>query len=182
MSVKNGVIMREEKKNALSGLRDKATEVRRKLLRLYLQYVNPKLAKVIDAVSDPKTFIRKVLPQDISKWITIAALTTGLLVLTMPEYFWDWQIVIFMGIFLLGPTARQMLHSIRSTFYNLLVAYPGKYLLQQEIVLDKPIVNGNAEVVLHGETWQLRGDDCPAGSRVKVIAIKENILFVSLLN
>lgn len=182
MSVKNGVIMGEDKKNVVHAFQEKVTELKRVLLRLYLQYVNPRLAKVIEAVSDPKAFLSELLPDDTGKWLTIALAVTGLLVLVMPERFWGWQIFIFLGIFLLGFRVVRVLQSMRSTFYNLLVAYPGKHLLQEIIVLEKPITGGSAEVVLHGETWRLSGPDCPAGSRVRVVAIKENVLFVSRID
>ncbi len=181
MSVKHGVIMQEEKKNALQGIHGKLSEVQRKLLRLYLQYVNPRLAKTVEVCSEPKLFIRKLLPVDSVRWLTIAAAVTGLLVLLSPEAFWHWQIALFLGVFFLGPMVVRMLMGIRATFYNLLVAYPGKHLLHQEILLEQPIVNGMAEVELHGETWKLMGDDCPAGSRVRVVAIKDHVLFVLLL-
>ena len=182
MSVKHGVIMPEERKKSTGvseKVGDKLSTFRRKVLRLYLQYVNPKLAKATEAAKEPGTFIYKLLPQNIGLWLAIAAAITGLLVLIMPDRFWNWQIVLFLSIFLIGPALFRMLQGVRSTFYNLLVAYPGKHLLNQEIVLENAIVAGSAEVTLHGENWLLKGEDYPVGTRVTVIAIKENVLFVT---
>ena len=182
MSVKNEIIMQEGKNNNFQGVRDlreKLSVFRRKVLRLYLQYVNPKLAKTAEFTSHPMIFVRKLLPENKGMWLAIASGITGLLVFTMPEKFWNWQIVIFISIFLLGPLLSTVFYGLRSSFYNLLVAYPGKHLLNEVITLEQPIVDGTAEVTLHGEAWVLKGDDCPAGSKVNVVAIKENILFVT---
>ncbi len=183
MSVKYGVMMQEDKNNSGQGLgrgiHKKVLSMRRKILRLYLQYVNPKLAKIAEVISEPKIFVRKLLPENLGMWLAIAAALTGFFVLTMPEHLWSWQIILFLAIFLLGPMLCRFFQGVRSTFYNLLVAYPGKHLLNQEITLEQAIVDGSAEVTLHGENWELRGDDCQAGTHVCVIAIKENVLFVT---
>ncbi len=178
MSVKHGVVMAEENGKSLQGVSRWIFDFRRKVLRLFLQYVNPRLGKVAEVVSEPKDFMRTILPENVGKWLTIAAIVTGLLVLTTPESFWAWQLVIFSVIFLLGPVLVRLLKGIKSSFYNLLVAYPGKYLLDQEIKLEKPIVDGSSEVTFHGESWMLMGEDCPAGNSVRIIAIKENVLYV----
>ena len=182
MSAKHGVMMPEGKEKPLQGVSRWIFDVRRNLLRLFLQYINPKLGKVVEALSEPKDFFERILPDDLNKWLAIAAMITGLLVLMMPERLWAWQLVIFLVIFLVGSVLERLLKNIKSSFYNLLVAYPGKYLLDQEIRLEKPIVDGSSEVTLHGEDWMLMGDDCPAGSRVRVIAIKEKILYVVPIN
>ncbi len=181
MSVKHGAMMQEDKNNssAIQGLRNKVLSIRRKVLRLYLQYVNPKLAKTVEAIREPGVSVRRLLPENVALWLAIAAAITGLLVLTMAEYFWSWQVLLFLAIFLLGPMLCRLFQGIKSTFYNLLVAYPGKHLLNEEIILAQAIVDGTTETTLHGEMWQLRGDDCPAGTHVYVIAIKENVLFVA---
>lgn len=179
MSVKSGVMMQEGKNNTFQVLRDKVSTFQRKVLRLYLQYVNPKLAKTVGVASEPKSSLLKLMPINLGVWLTLAIAITGLLVWMMPEKFWNWQIVVFLSIFLLGPVLFSLYQRIKSTFYNLLVAYPGKHLLAQEIILEQPIVDGAAEVTLHGENWVLKGDDCEAGRHVSVIAIKENVLFVT---
>lgn len=178
MSVKHGVMMPEQKGKSLLGVSRWIFDFRRNVLRLFLQYVNPRLGKVAEVVSEPKDFIRTILPENIGKWLVISAIITALLVLIMPENFWSWQLVIFMAIFLLGPVLERLLKGIKSGFYNLLVTYPGKYLLDQEIKLDQPIVEGSSEVTLHGENWVLMGEDSPVGNSVRVVAIKENILYV----
>jgi len=180
MSVKNGVMMPVGKqKSVQAGVSDKLLIFRRKMLRLYLQYVNPKLAKTTEVVKEPNTFLKKLLPVNMGLWLAVAAAVTGILVFTMPEPFWVWQIALFLTVFLLGPMFFRLLKAVQSIFVNLLVAYPGKHLLNEEITLDSAIVDGSAEVMLHGESWELRGDDCPVGTHVTVIAIKENILFVA---
>ena len=178
MSVKQGAMMAEEKGKSLQGVSRWIADFRRNVLRLFLQYVNPKLGKVTEVVSEPKDFMHTILPENVGKWLAIAAIITGLLVLMLPENFWAWQLIIFMMIFLLGPVLERLLKGIKSSFYNLLVAYPGKYLLDQEIKLEQPIVGGSSEVTLDGENWMLMGEDCPAGNSVRVIAIKENSLYV----
>ena len=178
MPAKQGVMMAADNNKALSGTHLRILELKRKVLRLYLQYVNPKLAKVAEAFSQPKAFFDQLLPVDIGKWLAVAAGVTGFLVWMMPDDFWAWQAVIFLAVFFLGPVAETVLKGIKSTFYNLLVSYPGKHLLDEEIKLDQAIVDGVSEMVVHGEPWKLMGKDCSVGNTVRIIAIKKDILYV----
>ena len=146
--------------------------------RLYLQHLNPKLGKILDLLNEPMATLKKILPDNVPKWLAIAALTTGLLLLFWPQDYWSWQILIFLFIFLVGPIVMGFLSKTKESFYNLLVAYPGKHLLHEELVLEKAIESGQSEMTMHGEHWKIRGDDSPSGSVVRVIAIKDGVLFV----
>lgn len=179
MPAKQGVMMDDKKKNLFQDIKGNIVTFRRKVLRLYLQYINPKLGKVVEVTNEPGDFFRRLLPVDIAKWIAISAAITGLLVLFKPEAFLYWQIALFLAIFFLGPVLVGFINLLKSKFYNLHVAYPGKHLLDQDFQMEQPIVDGIAEMELHGETWTISGSDCAAGARVRVIAIKDGVLFVA---
>lgn len=165
--------------NNTNNFQQQISHYKKIIVRLYLQYVNPKLGKILDFVNEPMVMLRKILPDNVPKWLAIAALITGLLLLIWPQDYWRWQIVIFLLVFLVGSVVVRFLSKAKEGFYNLLVAYPGKHLLNEELVLDKAIEGGKSEMTMHGEHWQIRGDDNPSGTTVRVIAIKDGVLFVA---
>ena len=179
MSAKQGGMMQDNKDQWSQVYKDKVSVIKRKFMRLYLKYLNPKLGK---AFGEPKQFLKEILPRKAGLWLLIAAIVTALLVFWSPDKYWKLQPFIFLLIFFIGPITTDFLLRLKGDFKNLLVAYPGKHLLYQEFKLDTPINKGRGEITLDGEKWNIRGDDCPAGDRVRVIAINESALFVTRLS
>ncbi|MCK5727242.1 MAG: NfeD family protein [Thiotrichaceae bacterium] len=164
--------------NNTNNLQQQISYYKRLISKRYLQYINPRMGKVLDLLNEPMVTLSKILPNNIPKWLAIAASVTGLLILFWPYDYWSWQIVIFLLVFFFGPSVVRFLSFIKDSFYSLLVAYPGKYLLNEEITLEQAIESGKAEITMQGENWKLRGDDSPSGTKVRVIAIKKDVLFV----
>lgn len=179
MSAKQQTVTQNNQNKWLQDYKDKLAVLKRHSMRLYLQYVNPKLGSLIETVTHPKHFYDDIKPNNVGLWLMIAAILTALLVLLMP-IFWKLQPVFFVVIFFFGSVVTRFFVRLKDSFKNLLVAYPGKHLLNQKIKIENPIDNGIAEIILDGKAWQVRGDDCPAETRVRVIAINESILFVKV--
>lgn len=176
MPVKQEGVTKDTKDQWFQVYKDKVSSIKRKLMRLYLKYLNPKLGKAFD---EPKQFLKEILPHRAGLWLLIAATVTALLVFFSPDTYWKLQPLIFLLIFFIAPIVTGSLLNLKGDFKNLLVAYPGKHLLHQEFKLENPINKGRGEITLDGEKWNISGDDCPAGDRVRVIAINESALFVT---
>lgn len=180
MSTKPEAIAQNNQSKWSQDYKDKLAFLKRHSMRLYLQYINPKLGTLIEIFSDPKQFYDTIKPSNVGLWLLISAVLTGSLVLLMPTFFWKLQPIFFLLIFFLGDTVTRFFIRLKDSFKNLLVAYPGKHLLNQEVKLENPIENSVADIILDGKAWQVQGNDCPVGTRVRVIAINESVLFVKV--
>jgi membrane protein implicated in regulation of membrane protease activity len=180
MSAKPEAIAQNNQSKWSQDYKDKLAFLKRHSMRVYLQYINPKLGALIEIFANPKQFYDDIKPSNIGLWLLIAAVLTAALVLLMPTIFWKLQPIFFLLIFFLGATVTRFFMRLKDSFKNLLVAYPGKHLLNQEIKVENPIENGTADIILDGKAWQVQGNDCPVGTRVRVIAINESVLFVRI--
>ncbi|MCK5810222.1 MAG: hypothetical protein KAH00_03990 [Cocleimonas sp.] len=152
--------------------------IRRTIRNAYFDHVNPKLGKLREE-ADGFSFLKRIsLPDDFSMWFGIAAGITGLFVLIDNTMRWYWQLVFMLLIIFLGPFILQLVRSLFNGADNVLAVYPGKQLIGQKITLKKEIKEGVGEAVFKGETWGVQGDDLVAGTRVKVVAVKKDVLYV----
>lgn len=112
-------------------------------------------------------------------WIGIGAGLTGVLLWLFPEISWQWQLVVFAGISLGSiVVARNYLlrHPIESDQPTL--NRRGEQYVDRVFTLEQPIVNGNGKIRVDDSTWKVRGDDCPAGTRVRVSGVDGVVLLV----
>lgn len=144
----------------------------------YFEYVNPRLGQLKEKTSDLDFLKQLLLPENFSMWFGIAAIITGLLLLLDAGFDWYWQLLLIVSIVFIAPVIARFIMSLFSSADSVLTVYPGKHHVGKKITLEKEIKEGVGEVSLQGETWLVHGDDLPAGTRVKVVAIKKNTLYV----
>jgi len=140
--------------------------------------VNPKLGQLKEKTSDLDFLKRLFIPDDFAMWFGIAAIITGLLLLLNAGLGWFFQLLLIVSIVFIAPVIARVIMTLFSSADSVLTVYPGKNYIGKKITLEKEIKEGVGEVTLGGETWLVHGDDFPAGTRVKVVAIKKNILYV----
>ena len=162
----------------ISALSDNWNDLRRKVRNAYFEYVNPKLGQIKEEIDDFSFLRRLSVPENFSMWFGIAAGVTGLLLLMESELYWYWQLLLILSIILIGPLVSRLLSFLFHGADNVLAVYPGKQYIGQKITLEKEIKDGVGEAILEGETWHIQGDDLAAGTRVKIVAVKKNILYV----
>ncbi|MCK5901799.1 MAG: NfeD family protein [Cocleimonas sp.] len=143
----------------------------------YFEHINPKLGQLRGA-SGFRSLKRSVLPNNFAMWLGIATIVTSLLILLETGLSWYWQLLFILLILFFGPLLTQIYQSLFSGSDNVLTVYPGKQYIGYKVTLEKPISNGSGEVVLHDQVWGIYGDDLPSGTRVKIIAVKKNKLYV----
>ena len=162
----------------ISTLSDKWAEKKRVARNSYFEHVNPKLGQLKEKTSD-LSFLRSLLvPDNFSMWFGVAAATTGLLLLLNADFGWFWQLLLIVSIVFIAPIIARLISSLFSNADNVLTVYPGKQYVGKKVTLEKAIEEGVGEIVLNDETWVVQGDDSPSGTRVKIVAIKKNILYV----
>ncbi len=112
-------------------------------------------------------------------WMAQAAAVTGLLLFIFPAMRWELQLTIFSVLSVVGiAVARRFFkrHPIESD-QPLLNRRAAQYI-GRVVTLDRPIVNGQGKIRLDDSTWKIRGGDCEAGTKVKVVGADSVVLIV----
>ena len=112
---------------------------------------------------------------DWEKWLGIGMGFTGLLLLLNPDGLWRWQFPIIALIVLAAPYFADIISTLKKPFTE----YPGKQLIGQVVTLDEAIVDGKSEIRLDNQTWYLSGNDTPAGTQVRIIALSDRTLYIT---
>ncbi len=174
----SALIKKNEWRSNISTLSDKWNDLRRKVRNAYFEYVNPKLGQIREEIGGFGFLRRLSMPDNFSMWFGIAAGMTGVLLLMESKLYWYWQLLLILSIIFIGPLILRLLSTLFRGADNVLAVYPGKQYIGRKITLEKEIKDGVSEAVLQGETWGVQGDDLAVGTRVKIVAVKKNILYV----
>lgn len=121
--------------------------------------------------------IEILAPSFFALWMAIAAFMTGLALLMMPEMAWQIQLFIFalLSVFSIVLWRRYYLKNpILSDEPNL--NRRGEQYIGRLITLQTPIVDGIGKIRLDDSSWKVQGPDCPAGKKVRIVALN-NVVF-----
>jgi membrane protein implicated in regulation of membrane protease activity len=125
------------------------------------------------------SFLRRLsLPDNLSMWFGVGAGMTAFLLFIDSGWYWYWQLLLIVSVIFIGPVVAQLFNSLSHGADHVLTVYPGKQYIGQKITLEKELKDGVGETILQGEIWAVQGDDLNAGTRVKIVAVKKNILYV----
>ncbi|PLX60551.1 NfeD family protein [Sedimenticola selenatireducens] len=115
-------------------------------------------------------------------WMAISAGIVGLVMLLMPELGWEIQILVlalFSFISIVAWRLYLLKHPTESDQPRL--NRRGEQYIDRIFTLSEPVVNGQGKIKVDDSIWKIRGDDCPAGSRVKVVGVDGVVLLVMVL-
>lgn len=121
--------------------------------------------------------IEILAPSFFALWMAIAAFMTGLALLLMPEMAWQIQLFIFalLSVFSIVLWRRYYLKNpIPSDEPNL--NRRGEQYIGRLVTLQTPIVDGIGKIRLDDSSWKVQGPDCPAGKKVRIVALN-NVVF-----
>ena len=124
-----------------------------------------------------------LLPSFFALWLAIAAALTGLLLLIFPGLGWEWQLLlfaIFSVISIIAWRRYYQKHPIKTD--EPLLNRRGEGYLGRELTLSQPIVDGIGKIRLDDSTWKVQGPDCPAGSKIRIIALNNVVFTVELVD
>jgi membrane protein implicated in regulation of membrane protease activity len=110
-----------------------------------------------------------LLPGIFLLWLGLAALLVGVISL-FADWIWQVQVIAFAAFSLAAVplwrrVASQSAPNAESEFLN----RRSDALVGRVFTLEKPIMDGSGTVRVDDTVWRVRGPDCPAGSRVKVV-------------
>ena len=114
-----------------------------------------------------------MLPGVVFMFLSIGALAAGALLLVVSDLSLEFQLLVFAIVsvasaVLLRPSLKRLQQG-RVGEANLNAR--GDSLIGKTIVLDQPILGGQARVKLGDGSWTVTGPDMAAGSRVRVTAV-----------
>lgn len=115
-------------------------------------------------------------------WMGIAAGVVGLLLWIAPGIGWEYQLLIFSVLSVASIVVwRQYFKKHPVVTDQPALNRRGQQYVGRTFTLAEPIENGNGKIRVDDTTWKIRGSDCPAESRVKVVGVEGVILKVEVL-
>lgn len=121
--------------------------------------------------------IEMLVPTFFTLWIGIAALVTGGVVYYVPDMGWQSQLVLFAILSVISVLAWRQYYAKRSIETDEpLLNRRGEQYIGRIITLQEPITDGQGKIRLDDSTWKIAGQDCPAGTRVKLAKLN-NVIF-----
>jgi hypothetical protein len=112
-------------------------------------------------------------------WLGVAAGITGLVLLAVPDTTWQVQVLTFAVLSvasIAGWRYYQKGHPAPTDQPAL--NRRGEQYVGRTLTLEEPIVNGRGKIRVDDTTWRVEGDDLPAGTRIKVVAVDGVVLKV----
>ena len=110
-------------------------------------------------------------------WLGIAAAVVGLVMAFLPDLGWEIQYSIFAVvsvISIIGWKQMQLRNPRVTDQPNLNMR--GHQYVNRTFTLDEPVVNGLGKIKVDDSTWKIEGEDCPAGTKIKVTGVDGVIL------
>jgi membrane protein implicated in regulation of membrane protease activity len=101
-------------------------------------------------------------------WLGLAALLVGIITL-FADWVWQVQVIAFAAFSLAAVPLWRRLASQSAAGDSTFLNRRSDALVGRVFTLDKPIMDGSGTVRIDDTVWRVRGPDCPAGSKVKVV-------------
>ncbi|MES9828478.1 MAG: NfeD family protein [Candidatus Thiodiazotropha sp.] len=113
-------------------------------------------------------------------WLGLAAGTVGLLLLLIPDITWQIQILLFAMLSVATIVlVRAFLQRRPIETDQPHLNRRGEQYLDRTFTLQEPIVNGEGKIHVDDTTWKITGEDCPAGTRIRISGVQGVVLQVS---
>ena len=123
--------------------------------------------------------IEMLLPAAYFLWMGISAFIVGLLLFAIPTMPVLIQVIIF-GVLSVVTLVMYKKHKKANPTVNdePNLNRRGEQYVGRTFTLDEPIVNGVGKVKVDDSTWKVKGNDMPAGSKVRVMSVDGTIFNV----
>jgi len=111
-------------------------------------------------------------------WLGMAAAATGLVMMVFPGMELETQLILFAVLSLVAVVAWRRYREISvpaSDQPNL--NRRGRQYVGREFTLNQPINNGIGKVMVDDSTWQVKGPDLPAGTKIRVRDV-DGVVFI----
>ncbi len=113
-------------------------------------------------------------------WLGIAATAVGGLVFLAPNTGWEYQILLFSLLSIVSILIwRRFFRQTPADTDQPALNRRGHQYVGRIFTLKEPIQDGIGKIRVDDSSWKVRGNDCPAGTRVEVTGVDGTILEVS---
>lgn len=121
--------------------------------------------------------IEILAPAFFALWLGVAAFITGLIVYFMPEIQWEYQVFMF-AVFSVASIAVWKVYYRKNPLRSdePLLNRRGEQYVGRVITLQMPIEDGQGKVKVDDSTWKIEGENCPVGTKVKIVSVT-NVVF-----
>ncbi|TVO76666.1 NfeD family protein [Sedimenticola selenatireducens] len=116
-------------------------------------------------------------------WMAVSAGIVGFILLVVPDVSWEIQILTF-ALFSVASIVAWRLYLVKNPTKSdqPRLNRRGEQYVDRIFTLTEAVVNGQGKIKVDDTTWKISGDDCPAGSRVKIVGVDGVVLKVSLID
>lgn len=152
--------------------------VRQLFINMQKHMLIPLSKRLGDIRDDPRSFKERFLSANTLLWLGIGMGVTGILMLLSPQSFQHWQFLLIPVVAFVGSNVFNLFSETSAEARQQYESYQGQRLLGKVFILKLPIQNGKSQIKIEEDLWELRGDDCPAGVKVKVVAVGDETLHV----
>ena len=112
-------------------------------------------------------------------WMGVSAAVVGVLLLIVPGMGWEYQVFVFAVLSVVSIVAWRAYAKKRPTVSDQpTLNRRGEQYVGRTFTLSEPIVDGLGKIRVDDSTWKIEGEDCAAGSKVKVTGVDGVILRV----
>ena len=113
-------------------------------------------------------------------WLAVAAGVVGLIVLVLPDLYWQVQVLLFAIAGVAAVVAwRLYAKRLPQTTDDPTLNRRGEQYVGQTFHLTEPITNGRGRMKVADTVWRVAGPDLPAGAKVRVTGVDGTVLRVS---
>ncbi|OOZ35944.1 NfeD family protein [Solemya velesiana gill symbiont] len=112
-------------------------------------------------------------------WLGVSAGVIGLILLAVPDLSWQLQLLLFSVFSVASIMVWHLVlkrHPTRSD--HPVFNRRGEQYIGRSFTLDEPVVNGLGKIRVDDSTWKISGEDCDAGTNVKVVGVDGVVLKV----
>jgi len=114
-------------------------------------------------------------------WLAVSAFVTGSLLLVIPVMSFDVQLLLFSLMAIVAVMAwRRYVSAKAQTSDHPLLNRRGAQYVGRTFNLVEAIENGQGKIKVDDTLWKVHGNDCPIGTKVKVVAVNGTVFDIEI--
>jgi len=118
-------------------------------------------------------------PGVVFMWLGIAAGIVGLVLYLFPDLGWEYQLLLFSSLSVVSVVIWRVVQGKRPVETDQpMLNQRGAQYIGRTFTLEEAMDNNMGKIRVDDTTWKICGEDCAAGTRVKVVGVDGVILKV----
>lgn len=127
--------------------------------------------------------IEILAPSFFALWMAVAAFMTGIALYLFPGMEWEYQVFLFAILSVTSIVVWRHYYSKNPIATDEpLLNRRGEQYVGRIITLKEAIVDGQGKVKVDDSTWKVEGEDCPIGTKVKLVSVNNVVFQVEIIS